>query len=60
VAWAEGNSSPNDPPYPIGSVEVMKVLTDMGEQVLYKKISVEDAAAKFRKEASAILAKNKK
>lgn len=60
VAWAEANSSPNDPPYPIGSVEVLKVLQDVGEQILYKKISLEDGAAKFRKEANAILAKNKK
>ncbi|NHN29996.1 ABC transporter substrate-binding protein [Paenibacillus agricola] len=60
VAWAEANSSPNDPPYPVGSVEVMKVLSDLGEQILYKKISVEDAAVKFRKEANVILAKNKK
>lgn len=60
VAWAAENSSPNDPPYPVGSVEVLKVLQDVGEQILYKKISVEDGAAKFRKEANAILAKNKK
>ncbi|TDF97730.1 extracellular solute-binding protein [Paenibacillus piri] len=60
VAWAEANSSPNDPPYPVGSVEVLKVLQDVTEQILYKKISVEDGAAKFRKEANAILAKNKK
>ncbi|MCR8634174.1 ABC transporter substrate-binding protein [Paenibacillus radicis (ex Xue et al. 2023)] len=60
VAWAEKNSSPNDPPYPVGSVEVMKSLQDISEQILYKKISVEDGAAKFRKEANAILVKNKK
>ncbi|MCZ8514716.1 ABC transporter substrate-binding protein [Paenibacillus filicis] len=60
VAWAEQNSSPMDPPNPIGSIEVEKLLKDTSEQILYKKISVEDAAAKFRKEANAILAKNKK
>jgi len=60
VAWAEANSSPNDPPYPVGSVEVQKALYDITDQILYKKISVEDAAVKFRKEANAILAKNKK
>ncbi|PZE19508.1 ABC transporter substrate-binding protein [Paenibacillus xerothermodurans] len=60
VAWAETNSSPNDPPNPVGSVEVQNVLKDLCEQMLYKKISVEDAAAKFRKEANAILARNKK
>ncbi|WP_135555037.1 ABC transporter substrate-binding protein [Paenibacillus cymbidii] len=60
VAWAEQNSSPMDPPSPVGSVEVEKLLKDLSEQILYKKTSVEDAAAKFRKEANAILAKNKK
>ncbi|WP_282935856.1 extracellular solute-binding protein [Paenibacillus sp. RC67] len=60
VAWAETNSSPMDPPNPVGSVEVEKLLKDLSEQILYKKISVEDAAAKFRKDANAILAKNKK
>lgn len=60
VAWADKNSSPMDPPNPVGSIEVEKLLKDTSEQILYKKISVEDAAAKFRKEANAILAKNKK
>ncbi|NOU96144.1 extracellular solute-binding protein [Paenibacillus sp. LMG 31456] len=60
VAWAENNSSPSDPPNPVGSVEVEKLLKDLSEQVLYKKITVEDAAVKFRKDANAILAKNKK
>jgi multiple sugar transport system substrate-binding protein len=60
IAWAEKNSSPNDPPVPVGSVEVFKLMADVSDQILYKKISVEDGAAKFRKEANAILAKNKK
>ncbi|TVY11400.1 ABC transporter substrate-binding protein [Paenibacillus cremeus] len=60
VAWAEKNSSPNDPPYPPGSVEVMNLLSDTMEQILYKKTSIEAGAAKFRKDANAILAKNKK
>lgn len=60
VAWAEQNSSPMDPPNPVGSVEVEKLLKDVSEQILYKKMSVEEAAAKFRKDANAILAKNKK
>jgi multiple sugar transport system substrate-binding protein len=60
VAWAEKNSSPNDPPYPVGSVEVLNLLSNTMEQILYKKISIEEGAAKFRKEANAILAKNKK
>ncbi|GAB2704057.1 ABC transporter substrate-binding protein [Paenibacillus thermoaerophilus] len=60
VAWAEQNSSPMDPPNPVGSIEVEKLLKDISEQILYKKISVEDAAKKFRTEANAVLAKNKK
>ncbi|WNQ09513.1 extracellular solute-binding protein [Paenibacillus aurantius] len=60
VSWAEKNSSPMDPPNPVGAVEVDKLLKDTVEQILYKKISVEEGAAKFRKEANAILAKNKK
>lgn len=60
VAWAEKNSSPMDPPNPVGSIEVEKLLKDTSEQIMYKKISVTDAAAKFRKDANAILAKNKK
>lgn len=59
VAWAEQNSSPMDPPNPVGSVEVEKLLKDISEQIIYKKISVTDGAAKFRKDANAVLAKNK-
>jgi multiple sugar transport system substrate-binding protein len=62
VAWAEKpeNSSPMDPPSPVGAAEIEKMLRDLSEQILYKKISIEDAAAKFRKDANAVLAKNKK
>lgn len=60
VSWAEQNSSPMDPPNPVGSVEVEKLLKDTSEKIMYKQLSVADAAVKFRKEADAILAKNKK
>ncbi|UKS30436.1 ABC transporter substrate-binding protein [Paenibacillus sp. HWE-109] len=60
MAWAEQNSSSMDPPDPIGAAEVSKLLRDMQEQILYKKLSVEEAAAKFSTEASAILVRNKK
>ncbi|WP_166239012.1 ABC transporter substrate-binding protein [Paenibacillus turpanensis] len=60
VAWAEKHSSPIDAPDPIGSAEIAKMLKDLQDQVLYKKMSVEDAAAKFSKDANAVLAKNKK
>jgi multiple sugar transport system substrate-binding protein len=48
-----------DPPNPVGSVEVEKLLKDISEQIIYKKTSIADAAAKFRKDANAVLAKNK-
>jgi len=57
VAWAEQNSSVGDPPNPIGATEIEKLLRDMSERILYKKISVADAAVEFRKEANAILAR---
>jgi multiple sugar transport system substrate-binding protein len=60
VAWADKNSSPGDPPNPVGAVEIEKLLRDTSEKILYKKMTVEEAAVKFRKEANAILAKNKK
>ncbi|WP_326059575.1 ABC transporter substrate-binding protein [Paenibacillus anseongense] len=60
VTWVEKNSSPMDPPDPIGSAEVSKLLRDMQEQILFRKLTVVQAAAKFMSEANAILAKNKK
>ncbi|OAS16941.1 ABC transporter substrate-binding protein [Paenibacillus oryzisoli] len=60
VAWAEKNSSPMDPPNPVGSIEIEKLLKDTGEKILYKKITVQEAAVAFRKDATAILDKNKK
>jgi multiple sugar transport system substrate-binding protein len=59
VAWAEQNSSQMDPPNPVGAVEVDKLLKDTAEQILYKKLTVEQGAAKFREEANKILSKNK-
>lgn len=58
VTWAEENSSPGDPPNPIGAVEIEKLLRDLSERILFKKISIEDAAAEFRSEANAILARS--
>jgi multiple sugar transport system substrate-binding protein len=60
VAWAEKNSSQIDPPDPIGSAEITKVLRDLQDQIFYKKITPEAAAPKFMKQANDILAKNKK
>ncbi|TXK84046.1 ABC transporter substrate-binding protein [Paenibacillus sp. N3.4] len=60
VEWAERNSSMMEPPDPPGAVEVSKMLRDMQEQILFRKLSVEAAADKFMNEANTILAKNKK
>ena len=47
-----------EPPEPIGSAEVIKLLKDTSDQILFKKITPEEGAAKFRKEADAILKRN--
>jgi multiple sugar transport system substrate-binding protein len=60
VAWAEKNSAPMDPPNPVGSIEIEKLLKDTAEKIMYKKITVQEAAVSFRKDATAILDKNKK
>lgn len=60
VAWAGKNTTSDNPIDPLGAVEVTKLLTDLSQQIVYKKITPEDAAVKFRKDSNAILAKNKK
>lgn len=60
VAWVGQNTKSDNPIDPVGAVEVTKLLIDLSQQILYKKITPEDAAVKFRKDAAAIMAKNKK
>ncbi|MFC7679663.1 ABC transporter substrate-binding protein [Paenibacillus sp. GCM10028914] len=60
VTWAEANSSIGDPPNPIGAVEIEKLLRDLSERILFKKITIEQAAVDFRSEANAILARSQK
>ncbi|OAS82057.1 sugar ABC transporter substrate-binding protein [Metabacillus litoralis] len=43
------------PPDPIGSGEVMKALKDISDQILFKKITPEEGAKKFRAQADNIL-----
>jgi multiple sugar transport system substrate-binding protein len=60
VSQVEKNPSPLDPPDPPGLSEITnKAYTPLMDQVLYGKISPEDAAKQFRDQANAILAKNK-
>ena len=60
ISLVEKNSSmlpPADPPY---AAEVAQILTSITEEILYDKIKPDEGAAKFRKQANEILAKNKK
>lgn len=59
VAWAGTQAKSNNPIDPIGAVESTKLLEDLSEQILYKRITPADSAAKFLKEGNAIIAKNK-
>jgi multiple sugar transport system substrate-binding protein len=59
VEKASQNSSKADPPDPLGSAEVMIVLKDISEQILFKKITPEDGARSFREQAEQILRMNK-
>ncbi|QHZ46463.1 carbohydrate ABC transporter substrate-binding protein [Bacillus sp. NSP9.1] len=60
VERAKEHAGQADPPEPIGSAEVIKLLKDTSDQILFKKITPEEGAAKFRKEANDILKRNQK
>lgn len=60
VSSVSENSSTISPMDPVGSAEVMKALKDISDEILFKKITPEEGAAKFRQQANEILAKNKK
>jgi multiple sugar transport system substrate-binding protein len=60
VAWAEKNSSAMDPIDPVGAGEVGAIFKTYDEMMKFGKITPEEAAKKFRAEANAVLAKNKK
>jgi multiple sugar transport system substrate-binding protein len=57
VSWASQNSSQMDPPNPAGATEVDKLLKETAEQIMYKKLTVEEGAKKFREQATKILSK---
>jgi multiple sugar transport system substrate-binding protein len=60
VDLAVKHSTKADAPEPAGVAEVLKVLNDSINTVLYKKSSSEDAAKQFRQKANEILARNSK
>lgn len=49
------SSSPIDPPEPPGHAEVVDVLKNIQQQLLYEKITLPEAAKSFRTQAEAIL-----
>ncbi|MGE6629208.1 ABC transporter substrate-binding protein [Bacillus sp. NPDC077027] len=51
-------ASEADPPEPVGSAEVIKLLKDTSDQILFEKITPAKAAGKFRKQANSILKRN--
>ncbi|WP_414557131.1 ABC transporter substrate-binding protein [Bacillus swezeyi] len=58
VERASKHAGESDPPEPIGSAEIIKLLKDTSDQILFKKITPEEGAVNFRKEADAILKRN--
>ncbi|MDQ6419392.1 extracellular solute-binding protein [Paenibacillus sp. LHD-117] len=59
VSWAQENSSPMDPPDPVGTAEIIQLFATLSEQMDFQQLTPEDAAKQFREEANAILGKNK-
>ncbi|MGW8460513.1 ABC transporter substrate-binding protein [Bacillus atrophaeus] len=58
VEAASKNISKADPPEPVGSAEVIKLLKDTSDQILYQKVTPEKVAKTFRKQANDILKRN--
>lgn len=59
VAEMEPKASPMSPPPPVGSPEIIAMLTDYVEEINFGQTTAEQVAAKFRSEANTILANNK-
>nr|WP_052310859.1 extracellular solute-binding protein [Paenibacillus sp. Aloe-11] len=59
VEKASQNVRTTDPIEPLGNAEIMKALDNLSEQILFKKMTPEDGARSFRKQAETILGKNK-
>ena len=53
--YSQTHSSPIDKPDPEGAGEVVTLLQELEEQVLYEQITPAQAAARFRAEATDIL-----
>lgn len=59
VAAMEPKASPMSSPPPVGSPEVISSLADVVEELNFGKITPEQAAETFRKNAESVLANNK-
>ncbi|MBO0992293.1 ABC transporter substrate-binding protein [Bacillus sp. SD088] len=55
IEFVTENSSPIDSNFPAEASEVINELQNIDEMVMYKKLSPEEGAAEFRKEAESIL-----
>ncbi len=55
VERAKGITEEFYPPDPVGSSQVMKILKDISDQILFEKITPEEGAKQFRKQADEIL-----
>ena len=60
VMKAENSNKNLEKAYPLGAAEVVKTLQGISDQILFKKITPEEGAKRFRLEANQILSKNKK
>lgn len=58
ISWVEKNSSPMDPPDPAGASDVVKLLYDLNDRMLFGVVKPEAAAAEFRQKANEILSRN--
>ncbi|OMD59331.1 ABC transporter substrate-binding protein [Paenibacillus odorifer] len=58
IDWVEQNSSPMDPPDPVGASEVTSVLRQLYDLLMFSKITPEKAAEQFRLQADEILSQN--
>lgn len=58
IDWVEQNSSPIDPPDPVGASEVTSVLRQLYDLLMFSKITPEKAAEQFRLQADEILSQN--
>src|SRR5699024_1731935 len=55
VTWAGENGSPMGAPDPEGAGEIIELLTNLSEQIVYDEIAPDEAAEHFRTQAGSIV-----